>query len=364
MQLTTSIKLLVDHLQKQKLLDTMYRFNAASNFISEFAFANSIYNKYDLQKQLYRTIRDKFNLPSQFAIRAIARVADSYKLDKKVQRKFKKHSSVEYDARLLSWKKLEIISIATLSKRITVPIQAGQYAKLSERKLCKSAKLVYVKGEFYLQALMEVDEEARRASSGFLGVDLGIVNLATTSTGTTYSGEQVEATRVRYVSLRGRLQAAGSKSAKRHLKKVSGKERRFKRNVNHNISKEIVSEALRHNKDIALEELKGFRKTVRKSQKDKFGKWSYYELASYITYKALLVGIVVVKVDPRNTSRKCSMCSHCEKLNRKSQAIFKCRSCSHTVSADHNAAINIAARAAVNRLIVANLKVERQAPKL
>ena len=353
MQLTTSIKLLADPLQKQQLLKTMYKFNVVCNYISGIAFAKTLFDRKSLHKEVYYYVRKKFDFPSQLTVKAIGRVLDSYKLDKKVERKFKRKSSVEYDERILNWNNMETISMATLGKRIKVAIQFGEYAKLSERKLCKSAKLVYRNGIFYLQALMEVKEAAKIEVNGFLGVDLGIVNLATTSEGTTYSGGQVEAVRVKYTALRGRLQSCGSKSAKRHLKKISGKERRFKRNTNHVLSKRIVEEALRHNKGIALEELKGFRKTVRKSQRDKFSKWAFYELAQYIIYKAIIVGILVVKVNPKNTSRTCCECNYCDKLNRKSQSVFKCRSCSHTMNADLNAAINIAARAAANQLIAA-----------
>lgn len=190
-------------------------------------------------------------------------------------------------------------------------------------------------------------------ASDFLGVDLGIVNLATTSLGETYSGQQVDANRKRYTTLKTKLQSNGSKSAKRHLKKISGQEGRFKRNTNHIISKKIVQSAKRHQKSIALEELHGFRKTVRKSQKERFGKWAFGQLAAYIQYKAAISGVEVVKVDPRNTSRTCSKCGHCEKSNRKSQSFFKCKICLHSMNADLNAAINIAERALVNRLIAA-----------
>jgi IS605 OrfB family transposase len=160
------------------------------------------------------------------------------------------------------------------------------------------------------------------------------------------------------------LQRCGSKSAKRHLKKLKGKERRFKRNANHVISKKIVQSAQKHNKAIALEELKGFKVIVRKSQRERFGKWSFFELATFITYKAKLKGIEVVKVDPRMTSRMCSQCKHCEKANRSQRDHFKCKSCGFAEAADFNAAINIAARAFINRLIAAGADAKRPSSKL
>ena len=353
MLLTTSIKLLTTEDQKKSLLKSMYQFNAACNWISEYAFANTMFSKVKLQQAIYYELREKFNLPAQFAIRAISRVSESYKVDKKVQHTFKKTSSVEYDQRILNWKKLDTISILSLDGRLSIPIVFGSYAKLDERVIRNSAKLIYRQGQFYLQAAVEVPEAQLQSASYFLGVDLGIVNLATTSDGQVFSGQQVDANRERYTTLKASLQSNGSKSAKRHLKKISGQEKRFKRNTNHIISKKIVQSAQRHQKSIALEELHGFRKTVRKSQRERFGKWAFGQLASYISYKSAIAGIEVVKVDPRNTSRTCSECGHCEKLNRKSQSVFKCKSCKHSMNADLNAAINIAERALVNRLIAA-----------
>jgi IS605 OrfB family transposase len=135
------------------------------------------------------------------------------------------------------------------------------------------------------------------------------------------------------------------------LRKISKKERNFKRNTNHCISKKIVQTAIRHQKSIALEELKGFRKTVRKTQRDRFGKWAFGELRAFIEYKAQIAGIKFVKVDPRNTSRTCSRCGYCDKANRRGQE-FECNNCYKMLNADLNAAINIAARAVVNQPIV------------
>lgn len=362
MLLTTSIKLLADQNQKKSLLKSMYQFNAACNWISAFAFANAVFSKVKLQKLIYHELRDKFNLPSQFAIRAISRVSESYKLDKKIQHKFKKTSSVEYDQRILNWKKLDQISILSLDGRLIVPIIFGSYAKLTERVIRNSAKLIYRDKEFYLQAAVEVPEAQLVSTQDFLGVDLGIVNLATTSEGQVFSGKQVDTVRERYTALKANLQSAGTKSAKRHLKKISGQEGRFKRNTNHTVSKQIVQAAKALGKAIALEELSGFKKTVRKAQRERFGKWAFNQLAAYISYKAAIAGVEVVKVDPKNTSRTCSECSHCEKSNRKSQSVFKCRSCGHYMDADLNAAKNIAARALVNRLIAAEEALSSSKP--
>jgi putative transposase len=343
MLLTTSIKLLTSSDQKQKLLKTMYVFNAACDWVSTYCFEEKVFSKFKIQTAIYHQLREKFSLPAQFAIRAISRVAETYKLDKTVCHKFKKHSSVEYDARLLNWRRLDSISIHTVEGRIKgVPVVFGEYSRLTERVIKNSAKLIYKGKQFYLQAVVEVPEEQLKSCIDFLGVDLGIINIATTSAGVKHSGESVEKVRKRYTSLRGRLQSCGTKSAKKHLKRISKKERDFKKNTNHNISKQIVSEAKRHNVGIAIEDLQGIRKniTVSKKQRDKHGKWAFDELKKYIAYKAVILGVPLVKVDPKNTSRTCSACGHCEKANRNGE-VFECKSCGMKMHADENAAINI-----------------------
>lgn len=145
----------------------------------------------------------------------------------------------------------------------------------------------------------------------------------------------------------------GTKGAKRRLKKLSGKERRFRNHTNHRISKRIVEKAQRTGRGLALEELQGIRERVRlrKPQRSTLHSWAFFDLGQKLRYKAERAGVPLVFVDPRNTSRTCPACGHCEKSNRVSQAQFVCRSCGLVGHADHFAAVNIAVRgwAAVNR---------------
>src|SRR5690606_21684830 len=90
------------------------------------------------------------------------------------------------------------------------------------------------------------------------------------------------------------------------------------------------------------------RVTVRKSQRHRLNNWSFYDLKTKIEYKARLNGVTVITVDPRNTSRQCSSCSHISKSNRKSQSSFVCQNCGFTDIADSNASRVIRERATVN----------------
>jgi IS605 OrfB family transposase len=201
---------------------------------------------------------------------------------------------------------------------------------------------------------MEKKEEPPLTSEGYLGVDLGIVKLATSSDGVSYSGDEVEKTRRRYTGLKAVLQRVGSESAKRHLRRLSGKERRFKKQTNHVISKELVAVAKGTKRALALEDLRGIRSwgTVRHGQRGRHGKWAFNQLRAFIEYKAKVAGVPVLMVDPRDTSRRCSGCGYVEKGNRVNQSEFRCRVCGRSVNADFNAAKNIRWRAAVNQPIV------------
>ena len=158
--------------------------------------------------------------------------------------------------------------------------------------------------------------------------------------------------RRRHARLRGRLQSRGTKSARRLMRKGSRKEQRFAGDVNHGLAKEPVlgechSLAERSGGGIALEELRGIceRIRVRKAQRGQHRSWAFADLQKKSAYKARLLGIPVLAVDPGNTSRTCHECGHCQKGNRQSQVRFECQFCGHVSHADDNAACNSAGRA-------------------
>lgn len=348
MKLTYKVKLLADACQHESLLKTMKTFNSACDYASQIAFKQRVFTQVGLHRLCYRVIREKFSLSAQLAVRAIGKVVESYKADRKRLHRFKGYSAVIYDPRILSFKGRETASILTVDGRYKIPITFGKHFDLVRYKVLGQADLIRQRGKFYLCVVVEVPESPVIDPTSYLGVDMGIVNLATTSDGVSYSGSQVDDVRRRMTKLKRGFQTRGSKSAKRHLKQLSGKERRFKRNTNHVIAKEIVRTAKDIQRGIAIEDLSGIRVTVRKRQREQFGKWSFSELGQFISYKARLAGIPVVAVDPRNTSRTCCRCGHVAKANRKSQSEFTCQHCGFSLNADINGAINIASRASVN----------------
>ncbi len=350
MLLTVKSKLVTNQEQHDKLLKTMVKFNEACNYISVFAFKKKIFGKVGIQKELYYKIREKYGLSAQMTVRAVGKVAESYKVDRKTLHEFDFHGAVVYDQRILSYKSADVISILTLDGRIEVGIQYGEYRKLEANRVKGQADLIYKNGIFYLMIVVDLPDAEPILPDNVLGIDLGIVNLATTSDGKSYSGGKCTKIRQKYAKVKAVLQSVGTYSAKKHLKKISGKERRFKKDTNHCISKEIVQTAKDTNRAIALEDLSGIREnvTVSKAVRESIGKWAFRELRNFIEYKAKLLGVPVVLVDPQNTSRACSVCGYIDKKNRKNQASFVCLECGHTENADFNAAKNIAFRAVVN----------------
>lgn len=354
MKTTLQIKLLPDEAQHVVLKDTMGVFNDACNYIVEVAHREQCASKFKLQKLVYDDVRKRFGLSAQMTIRAIAKVVDAYKRDKSKPCFFKPAGSMVYDDRILSFKGLEAASILTLQGRLTVPMQIGEYQRVQFHRGKGQADLVLVGNIFYLLLVVETPEEPPVNPQGFIGVDLGIVNIATDSDRDRFSGEAVEHTRSRYHQLRQDLQAAGTRSARAHLCRIRRKESLFRRDTNHVIAKRLVAKAKDTERGIGLEDLKGIRErtTVRKSDRAKHSGWSFFQLQAFIAYKATLAGVPVVWVDPRDTSRRCPACGHVAKANRKTQSEFQCVQCGYAEHADVVGAINIAARAEVMRPIV------------
>jgi putative transposase len=206
--------------------------------------------------------------------------------------------------------------------------------------------LVMRDGMFFLIATIDVDEPDVFEPDGFLGVDLGIVNIATTSDGRVLAGRRLNRYRKRQRELRAKLQQKRTKAAKRRLKALRRRESRHAANTNHIIAKQIVATAQRTSRGIALEDLKGIRQrvTAKKDQRARLSSWAFAQLGAFVEYKARRAGVPLVSVDPRNTSRQCSECWHTHRANRVDQARFACRSCGIVLHADLNGSRNIARR--------------------
>ena len=347
-KLTAKVRLKPTDEQAELLLQTMQEANTACDRISAWAWENKKFGQYKIHHGTYHDIKASTRLSAQAVVRCVSKVADTYKLDKKKARSFRKYGSIGYDARILSWRfDKRIASIWTVEGRQKIPYVTGEHhAKLLQYQQGES-DLCYIKGKFYLHTTCEVPdtEPGRRAeqlSEDILGVDLGITNIATDSDGETYEGKALNELRKTREKTRVSLQSKGTRSAKRVLKRISGRERTTTRITNHTIAKALVAKAKQESKAICLEELKGIRQTtnkrLRRSQRGLHNRWSFHQLRMYIAYKAERQGVQVLYVPPAYTSKTCSCCKHVGKRNGEA---FNCTNCGYSGHSDHNAAENI-----------------------
>ena len=370
---TVCCKLRVDTAADTALCTTQAAFNAAATYCATVAWEQNITNKNTLHHVVYGATRAQFGLGAQLACCARDKAAEAVRAARSNHRascpSFQDDGSIRYDARTYRLMPLDRVSLNTLTGRVSCQLDLGDFQRQSLYDLTwkiGGAELIRRANVWYLCLTQSKRLPGPDDPLGVLGVDLGIVNLATDSDGETFSGAQVEKVRNRYHLRRQRLQAAGTKNSKRRLRKLSGKERRFQKTTNHVISKRLIAKAAEGCKALALEDLTQIRQrvTVRHSQRRRHSNWAFRQLREYISYKATLRGVAVVLVDPRNTSRTCSACGFCDKRNRKTQSHFQCLSCGFVAVADVNAAVNIADRAVVNLPMASALRGQMQAASL
>ena len=369
------VRLLPTSWQASALADTLYACNAAATWLSEQMHTAGVVRKFDVQKRFYAELREQFGLAAQPAIRVIGKTVDAYTTlranlkagnggppgsDRRRQVEttpivFRALAGQPFDARCLSWQMgnagrdgtVSIWTTAGRLRNVRIVGNPRHLALLRSRPAIGETDLLHRDGVWLLHAVVDSPEAPQREPvNGFLGVDLGIVNIATTSDGDRMSGSRLNRYRMRQLRLRKRLQTKKTSSARRLLKKRRRKEARFAADVNHRISKNIVAEAERTGRGIAVEELTGIRARVRlrKPQRATLHSWAFAQLGQFLTYKAGQAGVVLAKVDPACTSQTCHACGHVDRRNRRSQAVFHCGRCDFVGNADHNAALSIAAR--------------------
>jgi IS605 OrfB family transposase len=349
MKLTATVKLQPTIEQCSLLLETLERANAACNAISDIAWNQQTFGQYRLHHTVYHDLKASTGLTAQVIVRCISKVTDAYKLDKRTKRHFRPLGAIAYDDRILRWQS-DCVSIWTTSGRQRIPFVCGDHARTLLVTRQGESDLFVRDGQWFLSFTANVEELPASTPADFLGIDLGIVNLATDSDGTVYSGAAIETKRRTLTHRRRNLQRRGTKAAKRKLRAIKRKQARFQTNTNHGISKRVVAIAQGTNRGIALEDLQGIRDRtrLRRKQRARHTNWGFAQLRGFLSYKAALAGVPVILVDPVHTSQACNECGVIDKASRRSQAEFLCTSCGHAAAADVNAARNIRARAAVN----------------
>ena len=305
-----------------------------------------------MHHESYKEIRERFGLTANLAVRAIARVAQAMKSTRKKKtcpRHFKA-TSVDYDQRIFS---LDVnswtVSLSTINGRLHIPLAIGNYQRhllLDQKPTFATLYFNKRNKTFYLDISIKNDvpdpDDLANSDSKIVGVDRGIYNVVATTNNIKISGKEIQHTRRRFKHLRAKLQAKGTKSAKRTLQRLSGKEHRWMKYVNHCISKTLVN-SLNPGDTIVFEDLANIReriKSYRKQANFQISNWAFYQLEQFVEYKALAKGVKVVYIDPKYTSQRCSICGDISKTNRDKHS-FRCEQCGHVANADTNAAYNI-----------------------
>ncbi|MCX5328303.1 transposase [Streptomyces sp. NBC_00140] len=367
-KIVTQVKLMPEAEQAAALSATLRTVNDLACWVSEVAFAYGVPRECELRKHTYPRLKAE-GLGAQAAQHTIKKVRDAYttlraniragnlgkptsKRRRKAESKpitFRPDAAQPYDDRCLSWQyDQRTVSIWTTEGRLKGVrfVCSADALKVLQQYRKGESDLIERDGVFYLIATCEVPEAATYEPDGFIGVDLGIVNIATTSTGYQAAGRALNRYRKRQLARRAKLQKKRTKSATRRLKERSRREARHVKNTNHTIAKTIVTEAQRTSAGISLEELKGIRQRVRlrKPQRVALHSWSFAQLADFIVYKAKRAGVPLAFVDPAYTSQTCAECGHVDKRNRVDQQLFICRGCGVVAHADRNASHNIATR--------------------
>lgn len=365
---TTTIKIALD---LATATDTVQAWTAACNYLSGVAFEHDcLSNTVALHRLSYENVRAQFGLSAQVTASAIRQVASKYAAAKTSKRVLKRPVFFRENAvalqggvrgRDVSFTQSGL-SVWTLSGRVKAIAFRGEpklAEYLSEWQL-GDARLYVRKGKVYLSVSFKRDVPDRKLpNDAVIGVDRGINYLAVVTDGKRqrfFGGGRVKHVRNRFLKTRASLQRKKAqkptRSIRRQLKRLSGREARFMRDANHVVSKRIIQFAeVTGNPTIAVEALTGIRdrsSKMRKAQRRAINGWAFYQLQFFLEYKAANLGFEIIEIDPAYTSQGCSRCGHTERANRNGHH-FLCKACGFELHADLQAARNIRLRGILAR---------------
>jgi IS605 OrfB family transposase len=329
---------------------TLEKFADACNQILEVATTNKQWNTTKLHHLVYHPTKASTGLKANHVCQAIRRVVGNAKAVKKVHQF--RPTSINLDARLFSIAE-DYVGVTLISGRKQFKLLIGNYQRALLKGQTPTAATLNKtkKGDYYINICVEIPTQPPGKTPKVIGVDLGRRDIATTSEGDAWSGEQIQATRDRYSKVRSNVQSKRTRSSRKLLRRLQGREQRYQKWLNHNISKELVTKAKQGNAALAFEDLTNIRESLNekprsKTERRRTNNWAFYQLRLFVQYKAVIAGVQVVFVPPAYTSQTCSQCGHIHPTKGKSYRNgkrFKCGHCGFEHDADVNAAKNIAA---------------------
>ena len=331
---------------------TLLWFAEACHQIYEVAKREKCWNTTKLHHKVYKPVREATGLKANHVCQAIRRVIGNAASVKQVH-KFRP-TSINLDVRTFQYiEDLQTVGITLMCGRVKFKLSIGNYQlALLKGQAPTAATLNKTKrGDYYINVCVKWPTNPTGQRLKVVGVDLGRRDIATTSTGKSWSGKQIQSIRDRYSFVRANVQSKRTRSSRRLLRRLSGREQRFQKWLNHKISKQLVQEAKQIGADLAFEDLTNIRESLNKKPRSKTERrrtnnWAFYQLRFFVGYKANIAGVKVVFVPAAYTSQTSSRCGHIHPVKGKSYRngkVFKCGNCGFEHDADINAANNIAA---------------------
>lgn len=345
-----------------RLLDVWIK---SANWLSLIAFKTEELNSNRLAKAHYANLRE-MGLPSQLACSLCKTVCATYKTAKSNNRwRLARFSRAVIP---VVWKR----DFNKTQKGITLwgELLAITDSRALPQGVWKDSKIKRIGKQWFLLLAYEVEIQEPKSEGCIVGVDMGIKRMlvATNSANSKsffFHGGMLNHRRSCIRRTRASIQSVGTRSSRRLLKRMSGKEAAVTGHLLHVASKALVGYAVKSGaRRIVVEELTNIRDSSLSKGKDlrsKVHRWPYADMRFKIAYKAAAVGIELETVSPRNTSRGCNACGYVSASNRKG-VNFYCRKCGHKDDADRQASKNIRARSvsiACNALMTGNFKVPK-----
>jgi IS605 OrfB family transposase len=319
-----------------EIVQTLKVYSKGLQFCINTAWDKKIRNNIKLHPFVYKKLKN-MGLQSQLAIACIKQACGMVKRAK--SKPIINKVSMRYNFPRSASLKNNVLSLATIKGRVKIPFAIPEcYMEYFSWNVKESLLTADKKNRCFF--LFTFSKDINSESSNFqrvLGIDVGVNHLAVTSNNKLY-GKGIMQLRVKRDKLISRIQAKGTKSAKRKLKAISGRWQRFMAWINHNISRDIV-DSVSEGSIIVMEDISNIRKTAKYNKW--IHKWAFRQLQNFIEYKAIRKGCRVVYINPKNTFRECSVCHN--KVVRHN-GFIECLHCGFSLNSDLNASRNIARR--------------------
>ena len=296
-------------LPKDRFFSLMGQCAKIFNTHTNWALEQKTYNKSKAHRDLYSQLRLAYpDVPS-----ALLQATRDNALEAVKQTKFKRKprkkptSGLRYDKRTMTLRG-EQLTLSCIGKRVKLILNVPDYFRgIYDNWDFRGATVTYTKQtkQFWVRLVFECPDPEKLKHGDVQGIDRGLYHLCSTHDGKFFSSNKIRANQRKYLYNRKQLQQKGTRSAKRRLKAMSGREKRFMRDVNHCVSKELANQP--EYRIFALEDLRRIRNQRRGKKLNKWlSSWSFSQLEFFLGYKSVALGKETAFVDARYTSKRCS----------------------------------------------------------